>query len=499
MANIIFRAECRGRSPLCWVQGRNTLCRSRAAALPKEICCLRQTVLGSIRRKNASKKQLRCRSLREKFEETEEMSLKLTKHNGRAGKNGVYNPKHNDRSFDVSHSEHIDEEQVARNIYWDCYNGFRQLAEKNSDEVELASTFEEVEQLYYRSFYSDYTDGQNDRNAQSRHTERNRSPEDLLKNRKTCPEETLLQIGTKEEHVPAEILLIIATEFFAEYDERFGSHVHILDWALHLDESTPHIHERHVFDCENQYGELCPQQEKALEALGFDLPNPEKKVSRHNNRKMVFDATCRALLFEICKRHGLHLDEEPEYGGRKHLEKQDFIIAKQKEQMAVQSDRIQKQDAVIMEKEEKLDELTLKIDDVEALIDEVSDIAYDKAVEVVADTVRVETHKQDIKLVEQSKAWVLSPERKASKKEKEYAAARLDGVITKITKAMQTAMTAIKTTLMKPEVKKVSTEQIKEKVRPSILDRLHKNQADVAQREADRRKTQPNRKNNIEI
>ena len=43
----------------------------------------------------------------------------------------------------------------------------------------------------------------------------------------------------------------------------------------------------------------------------------------------------------------------------------------------------------------------------------VADIAYDKAVEVVADTVKLETHKEDIKLVEQSKAWVLSPERKA--------------------------------------------------------------------------------------
>lgn len=93
-------------------------------------------------------------------------------------------------------------------------------------------------------------------------------------------------------------------------------------------------------------GELCPQQEKALEALGFDLPTGEK-VSRHNNRKMVFDATCRALLFEICKRHGLHLDEEPEYGGRKHLEKQDFIIAKQKEQMAVQSETIFSQQTAI--------------------------------------------------------------------------------------------------------------------------------------------------------
>ena len=36
-----------------------------------------------------------------------------------------------------------------------------------------------------------------------------------------------------------------------EFHERFGKHVHILDWALHLDEGTPHIHERHVFDCEN--------------------------------------------------------------------------------------------------------------------------------------------------------------------------------------------------------------------------------------------------------
>lgn len=460
--------------------------------------------------------------------------MKLTKHNGRAGKNGVYNPKHNDRSFDVSHSEHIDEKQAAHNIYWDCYNGYRQLAEKNSDEIEMASTFEEVEQLYYHNQYSDYTNGQNERNAKSRHTERNRTTDEILKNKKTCPEETLLQIGKMEEHASAETLFLVATEFFAEFEQRFGFHVHILDWALHIDEKTPHIHERHVFDCENQYGELCPQQEKALEALGFELPEPDKKPGRHNNRKMIFDATCRALLFEICKKHGLHLDEEPEYGGRKHLEKQDFILAKQKEELTKQSSQIQsqenfiqsqkksiqsqsevmyqqrkalqsqqsqieEQDAAIQEKEEKLDELILKIDDVEALIDEVSDIAYDKAVEVVTDTVRVETHKHDMKLVEQSKAWVLSPERKASQKEKEYAAARLDGVITKIKNSMQTALKAIQSTLMKPEVKKISTEQISQKARSSILDKLHKKQADVARREAEKRKTQPNKKYDIEI
>ena len=61
----------------------------------------------------------------------------------------------------------------------------------------------------------------------------------------------------------------------------------VLDWALHLDESTPHIHERHVFDCENKYGEIAPQQEKALEALGFrparpgQAPQPPQQPQDH--------------------------------------------------------------------------------------------------------------------------------------------------------------------------------------------------------------------------
>ena len=41
--------------------------------------------------------------------------MKLTRHNGRAGKNGVYNPKHNDRSFDIANSVHIDEEAIFKN------------------------------------------------------------------------------------------------------------------------------------------------------------------------------------------------------------------------------------------------------------------------------------------------------------------------------------------------------------------------------------------------
>ncbi len=158
--------------------------------------------------------------------------------------------------------------------------------------------------------------------------------------------------------------------------------------------------------------------------MGIPLPNPEKPKGRNNNRKQTFDAVCRTILFDITRRHGLHLDQEPSYGGRDYLEKQDYILMKQKEQLAAQ--------------EQKLEELTLKIEDVETLLDDVSDAAYDKAVEVVTDTVRQETHKEDIRLVEETKKWVLSPERKAPKKERDYAAARLDGVINKIKNVMQT-------------------------------------------------------------
>ena len=390
--------------------------------------------------------------------------MKLTRHNGRSGKHGTYNPRHNDRRFDVENSEHIDAERARQNVYWDCYRGFTTHDFRENPEQPDFS-FEEIERMYYYEHYADHVNAQNARNEKTRHIERNRTVDDLLKNNKTCPEESIYQIGTIEESVSPETLALIVSEFYEEFERRFGSHIHILDWALHLDEGTPHIHERHVFDCENRYGELCPQQEKALEELGIPLPKPEQPKGKHNNRKQTFDAVCRTILFDIAKRHGLHLEQEPSYGGRDYLEKQDYILMKQKEQMAAQ--------------EQKLEELTLKIEDVETLLDDVSDAAYDKAVEVVTDTVRQETHKEDIRLVEESKKWVLSPERKAPKKEREYAAARLDGVITKIKNAMQHALAKIQRTLMQPEVKQAGKEQVKKKAKESIMDMLAKAKIDA--------------------
>ena len=103
------------------------------------------------------------------------------------------------------------------------------------------------------------------RNEKTRHTERNRTVEGLAEKQQDLAGGKHLPDRHDGESVPPDTLFSIVNEFYEEFERRFGSHIHILNWALHLDEGTPHIHERHVFDCENRYGELCPQQEKALE------------------------------------------------------------------------------------------------------------------------------------------------------------------------------------------------------------------------------------------
>ena len=118
--------------------------------------------------------------------------LKLTRHNGRAGAHGTYNPKHNDRSFNLSNSEHIDPERAKGNIYWDCYHGIRSASDKDKQ----TAAFSDVEKMFYEIHYAHFVENQNARNAKIRHTERNRTIEDLLAGKKTCPEETIYQFGT---------------------------------------------------------------------------------------------------------------------------------------------------------------------------------------------------------------------------------------------------------------------------------------------------------------
>ncbi len=376
--------------------------------------------------------------------------MKTTRHNGRSGKHGTYDAKHNDRRFDVENSEHIDAERTKMNVYWDCYQGY---SLQNDKDEQARFTFTEIEKAYYVEKYSDHVDGQNERIRKARHYDRVKTIDAILENNKTCPEETLLQLGN-------------------------------MDWALHLDEATPHIHERHVFDAVNQYGELCPQQDKALEELGFELPKPNEKKGKYNNRKMVFDEECRKLFISICQNHGLTIDVEPVYGGASYLEKQDFIIMNQKKR--------------IEEKQAVLDGLVMKIEDVNAVIEEAVDLAYEKACEVVTKRVKEETVKHDVDVVKDyGELLQQQPKDKLSDKSKSVASKVVNAIVAKLEKASQALLGNIISALNEPKNKVKAKGQIKEQARVSIQAKLKEKRKQVM--EYEKKQDVHIRKKNMEL
>ncbi|MBR4766066.1 MAG: serine/arginine repetitive matrix protein 2 [Clostridia bacterium] len=392
---------------------------------------------------------------------------RVTRHNGRAGKNGVYNPKHNDRSFNLSNAEHIDSDNAKYNVLWDCYHGYTYLEKRNSVD-ELAVHFEEVERRFYFDRYFDYCYAQHERNKKNGHSERDREPDDLRLDKRTCPEESIIQIGNMDNQIPPEVFFDIAVEFFKEFDERFGEYVHIIDWALHVDESTPHIHERHVFDCENRYGEIMPQQEKALEMLNIDLPFPNKPVGKHNNRKMKFDSICRCMLIDVCKKHGIVIEEEPIYGGREYLEKQDYIREKLQEKIAEENETLQSKQA-------ELKEIKLKISDAERFADDVAEVAYEKAVEVVTDKVREETRTEDYNMISDYRKRILNSP-KVSKEAKNHA----DNLLNLVMKKLKDMTKQIAERLDRVFSDPAQKEELKKPVKESILAKLEANKQKVA-------------------
>lgn len=142
----------------------------------------------------------------------------------------------------------------------------------------------------------------------------------------------------------------------------------------------------------------------------------------------------------------------------------------------------------ILQQGEVLRQITLQLEDVEKLIDDVTNEVYDKAVERITDEVVVSTRKDDIRLIESSKVWIQNPDRKASRKEKQYALDRLDGVIKKIESTISKTLTQMKKRLLKPENKKVMVQEIKKEVKPSILKSLEEKKAEIAKRDVERKK-----------
>lgn len=392
--------------------------------------------------------------------------VRATRHNGRSGKKGIFTTKHNDRNFDLANADHIDASRTHLNAYWDYVNGLRTGDQRAyEDENGQIPSFADAEKAFYEERYRNFIQGQNERNAKSRHTERNRTAEQILQDKRFCPEESIYQFGEKGGGATGEQLMAIVTEFKAAFEQRYGSHVHIIDWALHMDETTPHIQERHCFDYINKYGEIEPKQERALEQLGIPLPHPGEKQSCFNCRKITFDAACRELLIDIAKTHGLDVEETVKYGGKAHREKTDMVIASQQEALAEQEQRISSN-------EERIADQLTQISQQDALLDKVSEIAYDKAVTVVTEQVIAETQKADLAVIESVRQKAASPERGLKKEVLDWINRCTDAAIGKIQKSASKLRTSLIALLTKPERRSEGLRKTKEASRQSIRDAL---------------------------
>lgn len=247
--------------------------------------------------------------------------MRATIHNGRTSHLGAFTPKHNDRSFNISHAEHIDPERVKLNRYWNWTGN-------------PETTFEAAEAAFYEKHIRQHLDAQNARYKAQRHAERVKSMDEYRRSPQTCPEEVILMIGKAGDTIPADMMARIIQEQINWEQKQFPG-VRVLDVALHMDEQgAPHIHERRAWVYTDKDGNLAISQNKALEQMGVELPNPDKPRGRFNNRKQVFSRMCREHLLQVCREHGLEIEEIPQEKSRNGLSHVAYMTRQEEEKAA---------------------------------------------------------------------------------------------------------------------------------------------------------------------
>ncbi len=210
--------------------------------------------------------------------------------------------KHNDRNFDIENAPHIDINRTNENVYINRYKDM---------------TFEEGERQFYEDFYKEALDKQNEIYKSHRQYKRMKTIDDLLKDKNTKVDEMILQIGNKDMSIDKDIFRKILNEFNEKLSKKYYN-CHVLNIAIHNDEATTHAHIRCVFDYIDENGLRKISINKSLQQMGVQLPKPNKKEGRYNNRKMTFTEGIRNMWYETIKENGIEIDEQVKNPSQKH-------------------------------------------------------------------------------------------------------------------------------------------------------------------------------------
>lgn len=227
-------------------------------------------------------------------------SMRITTNNGRHTRGRAYSPRHDDRTFNLQNSPHIDPARTADNWNWQWL--------ENSG---LLCSFEDAEREFYARYISDHLRAVNTRYQAQRHSERVKTIDEYRKAPQSCPEETIVCIGNREHHPDPSELLAAYLEL-QHWQQQTYPQLQVLDYAMHLDErGAPHIHERHVWTYTDADGHLAIGQARALKQMNIQRPHPEQPRSRYNNEKMTYTQAVREKFAEICRQRGLEIETTP--------------------------------------------------------------------------------------------------------------------------------------------------------------------------------------------
>jgi hypothetical protein len=258
---------------------------------------------------------------------------RISFHNGRAGKKGTYSDKHNDRNFNLENAMHIDSEKTKDNIYIN-YVTEKVYSHEEKIENEIES-FSDSELKFYEENFGNFIKKRNEKNKKNNNYSRIADAKKIKTMERYAPEEVIFQIGNQDNFSNEDFnkFLNVYNDFINWYKEEYPD-IKLLNAGIHVDETTPHIHLRQVYTAIDKDGDLYPSQTDCLKNMGIERPDPTKKKTKYNNPKVTFSQRNRKKLLELCEEYGLEVETEPLYGGKKHQEKNDFIIQKQEEEKA---------------------------------------------------------------------------------------------------------------------------------------------------------------------
>ena len=187
------------------------------------------------------------------------------------------------------------------------------------------------------------------------------------------PTEYIIQIGNMGNNAGIEALEKCTTDLINTMKKDYPQAVPLYI-AYHNDEQTPHAHLVMTFPYEKN-GILEVNKSKCFEAMGLELPDPNKAEGRHNNRGTTFIKQVVNKFLTICRGYGLDMAEQ-ERSNKKHKPTPEYIKEKVKEleerEQTLQARELSilRREREIYEKEEILELREANIEDKERAIDE---------------------------------------------------------------------------------------------------------------------------------